>query len=512
MRVSTRYFSSTALVLALASPAFADITADDAWMALRANIDAIGGELNVQKAQTGDTLAITDATWAFDLPFDGGRVEVDMADTEFTENGDGTVTLTYPNPAQYSVRVSPKDEAPFSATIDFGYENSVLTASGTPQDVTFDFAMDRMTMALSQLDFEDKDTTEVEMTGTLDAYKGQMRVEIGSQVHTSLWGETGPQDVTFSMVSTGEENAGSMEQSSGHESSRTEMTMILPKGGMAFTNLAASLEQGLALDVKATLAGYFNNQTMQANGQVVSQQDQKSDTYDVQVGLGRDGIRLVGDAKGIDGTVMMPQVFPLPITYAAQSAGGELSAPVSAGDQLQNASVVMNLNGVTLAETLWSMVDPNQELPRDPMTVSLDMDAEIRNLIDWFNFVEVAKLDEADTPPVELHGLTLNALKVDMVGATLTGEGQMNFDNSDMETFGGFPAPSGTVDLALKGGNALMDKLVAMGLLPEQQAMSARMMVGMFAKPDPEAGDDALKSTLEITPNGEVLANGMRIR
>ena len=99
-----------------------------------------------------------------------------------------------------------------------------------------------------------------------------------------------------------------------------------------------------------------------------------------------------------------------------------------------------------------------------------------------------------------------------MVGATLTGEGQMNFDNSDMETFGGFPAPSGTVDLALQGGNGLMDKLVEMGLLPEQQAMSARIMIGMFAKPDPEAGEDALKSTLEITPSGEVLANGMRIR
>ncbi|MEC7258868.1 MAG: DUF2125 domain-containing protein [Pseudomonadota bacterium] len=512
MRVSTRYFSSTALVLALASPAYADITADDAWMALRANMDAIGGELNVTKAQNGDSLTITDTTWAFDLPFDGGRVEIGMADTTFTENGDGTVTLTYPNPASYSVRVSPKDKEPFSATVDLAFENSVMTANGTPQDVIFDFAMDRMTMALSQIDFEDKNDAEIDMTGTLDAYKGQMRVEIGSQVHTSLWGETGPQDVKFTMNGTGGETPGSMEQSSGHESSRSEMTMVLPKGGMAFTNLAASLAQGMTMDVKATLAGYFNNQTMQANGQIVSQQDQKSETYNIQMGLGGDGIKMVGDATGIDGTVTMPQVFPLPITYAAESAGGELSAPVSAGEAIQDASVVMNLNGVTLAETLWSMVDPNQALPRDPMTISLDMDAKVRNLIDWFNFTEVAKLDEASAPPAELHGLTLNALKVDMVGATLTGEGQMNFDNSDMETFGGFPAPSGTVDLALQGGNGLMDKLVEMGLLPEQQAMSARMMIGMFAKPDPDAGEDALKSTLEITPSGEVLANGMRIR
>jgi len=48
-----------------------------------------------------------------------------------------------------------------------------------------------------------------------------------------------------------------------------------------------------------------------------------------------------------------------------------------------------------------------------------------------------------------------------------------------------------------------------MGVLPQEQAMSARMMMGMFAVP---AGDDAMESTLEVTEEGRVLANGQRIR
>ena len=88
--------------------------------------------------------------------------------------------------------------------------------------------------------------------------------------------------------------------------------------------------------------------------------------------------------------------------------------------------------------------------------------------------------------------------------------GDFTLDNSDMSTFPGMPKPVGAVNVALEGGNGLMDKLVAMGLLPEEQAMGARMMMGLFAVP----GDapDTLKSKVEFTEDGQVLANGQRIK
>ena len=111
--------------------------------------------------------------------------------------------------------------------------------------------------------------------------------------------------------------------------------------------------------------------------------------------------------------------------------------------------------------------------------------------------------------PAELYELTLNTLVVDAVGAMLTGEGAFTFDNSDMQTFPGMPRPQGQLTAELSGANGLLDKLVAMGIVPEDQAMGARMMMGMFAVP---AGDDKMTSTIEINEQGHISANGQRIQ
>ncbi|MGI9393360.1 MAG: DUF2125 domain-containing protein, partial [Boseongicola sp.] len=69
---------------------------------------------------------------------------------------------------------------------------------------------------------------------------------------------------------------------------------------------------------------------------------------------------------------------------------------------------------------------------------------------------------------------------------------------------------AGVANLMLVGGNGLLDKLVGMGLLPDEQAMGARMMMGLFARPGD--GPDTLVSTIEVNEDGSVLANGQRIK
>ena len=104
----------------------------------------------------------------------------------------------------------------------------------------------------------------------------------------------------------------------------------------------------------------------------------------------------------------------------------------------------------------------------------------------------------------------MNTLVVDAAGARLEGQGDVTFDNTDQTTFPGMPKPVGAVDLSLVGGNGLLDKLVGMGMLPEEQAMGARMMMGLFAVPGTEP--DTLSSKIEFTEDGQVLANGQRIK
>ena len=70
-------------------------------------------------------------------------------------------------------------------------------------------------------------------------------------------------------------------------------------------------------------------------------------------------------------------------------------------------------------------------------------------------------------------------------------------------------APLGAVDLKLSGANKLMDGLVAMGVMPQDQVMFAKMMMGMYAVP---AGEDLFTSKIEFKEGGHILANGQPIK
>jgi hypothetical protein len=117
-------------------------------------------------------------------------------------------------------------------------------------------------------------------------------------------------------------------------------------------------------------------------------------------------------------------------------------------------------------------------------------------------------MQDADVPG-ELISLSLENLTVAAAGALVKGAGAFTFDNDDLETFDGIPRPTGEINVEITGANALIDSLVSMGLLPEDQAMMGRMMMGMFAR---TVGDDQLTSKLEINAEGHVLANGQRIQ
>jgi len=163
-----------------------------------------------------------------------------------------------------------------------------------------------------------------------------------------------------------------------------------------------------------------------------------------------------------------------------------------------------------MSDQLWSMIDPAAQLPRDPATLRVDLNGTGRLFFNLLDPAEVEGLEGRDSIPGEVESLTLNELTLELAGARLSGEGAFTFDSDDLESFGGAPAPEGTLDLRLVGGNALLDTLVAMGLVPQDQASGMRMMMGLFATPGD--GEDELVSKIEVTGDGQVLANGQRLK
>jgi hypothetical protein len=153
------------------------------------------------------------------------------------------------------------------------------------------------------------------------------------------------------------------------------------------------------------------------------------------------------------------------------------------------------------------MLDPMAQLPRDPATLILDISGMARLLAD---ILDPAVAEQPEAVPAELHALDLNELQLTFGGAELTGEGGFTFDNGDLVTFDGFPKPLGQVKLKLTGGNGLLDRLIAMGVIPEEQATGFRMMAGLFANAGP--GEDELNPTIEVREDGGLYANGQRLR
>jgi hypothetical protein len=55
-----------------------------------------------------------------------------------------------------------------------------------------------------------------------------------------------------------------------------------------------------------------------------------------------------------------------------------------------------------------------------------------------------------------------------------------------------------------------MDRLIEMGLIQKSEAMGLRMMLSMLTVPGP--AEDALKTLIEVTKEGHIIANGQRLR
>ncbi len=70
--------------------------------------------------------------------------------------------------------------------------------------------------------------------------------------------------------------------------------------------------------------------------------------------------------------------------------------------------------------------------------------------------------------------------------------------------------PLGSADVSVSGANALIDGLIATGLITEDDAMGARMMMGMFMVPGAEP--DSLTSKIEAKEGFAIFVNGQQIQ
>lgn len=501
---------SCALALCLpASAAFADLTAAEVWADWEELMTSSGYTVNAAQASTANSVTVSDLSMEMDMSdgLDEGTLTMRMGILQFVENGDGTVTIEVPDTAEADFTLTPEIGESVSATISTAMTDQTMTASGDPNAITYNFTTTKADVTLNDLTVDGVALGE-------DVAKASLSMENLAYVTKTVLGELRSiEQTTSASAMTYLVNFADPETSETFKMNGTVRDLTFVGGGDlpldTNTNDAnAMLNAGLEFAGKFTTQGGGYDLTFSgADGSGTINTTSEGAEFDVSLNPG--GVAYGVAQRGVTMNMLLTE-FPLPISVAAAEMATNFLIPLQKSEQDQDFGMGISLSGLTMSDAIWGIFDPTGQLPRTPANLIVDLSGTAKILFDFLDPAQAEVLDMTENAPGQVNTLTLNELELDAAGARLTGKGDFRFDNSDLVTFDGFPRPEGGIDLTLMGGNVLIDKLVGMGLLPQDQAMGARMMMGLFAVPG--EGEDTLNSRIEVNPEGHVMANGQRLR
>ena len=248
-----------------------------------------------------------------------------------------------------------------------------------------------------------------------------------------------------------------------------------------------------------------------------------SDGGEMRVSLGEAGIAYALSTTG-SRVSLRGGMLPVPeLSYAIESTAVDLSFPLVAGEAAQPFALAVALTRLALDDGLWSLFDPGAVLPRDPASLDLSVTGTAvvpEDLIappaedtgagpEAAPDAEPGAGPDAGPEPPSLATIEVERLSLDVAGARLDASGAFEAAEDGEAAVPGLPPLAGTLQVDLTGAEALLDGLVAMGLLPQEQAAFARGMLGFVARP---TGADAYATEIELGADGSVTAGGMALR
>ena len=487
--------STAAIALLSGAGALADVTPEEVWQSWQ-DLSVASGQTITAAGTTrdGDTLIVTDITVSSDQ--DGVTSSSSFSEMKFTDNGDGTVNIVMSDDQIMEVVTAavPGVEGSLAAksTISISHPGMTIVASGVPEATNY--AIDAPTMVFNLTAIEGADATAVNtdidviMTGLVAKY-----VLEPNGTSTKLDSDF----VARTVVMTVDGKDGT-DASSGRLTMEFQDFAGKTKGNFigteAMNDLAAALKAGFTVDggisYKSMKIGFDG--TDAAGPTKLSGEGTSGDlTFALDSARMQYGL----STKGVNFTLASADI-PFPeLKFGYGEAAFNFTLPVGTSETPSDFAFLTRLVDVTISDEVWGMFDPAGSLPRDPATLIIDTKGKVRMTTDLFDQTAMDAL--GDAPPGELHELDVAELKLSAAGALLTGAGAFTFDNTDTVTYPGMPMPTGKIDLKLTGGNGLMDKLLAMGLLTAEDVMGAKMMIAIVANAGPE-GSDELTSTIEV--------------
>ncbi|WP_417278703.1 hypothetical protein [Celeribacter sp.] len=507
-------FTTTALtaVCLMGTPALADITPEEAWEAYRGQMAQMGMEPTAEVTREGDTLVVRNMVYGLEM--DLGETSVTSTTTapeiRFQEQSGGTVALRFVEPLN-SIAVTPVgpgfEESVDADTIETRSTmtlDGVTIISGTPEDMVFTFDDNALEMKNEPVSVEDM-VIQPGLTAKIVGINGTYTLE---QVEN---GWTSDMDITASALSY---DFDPMDTETGEKVdmgfAANDMTVTgsftLHEGET--DNFMQTLLGKSAMDITMAFAG--------STSSIVIESDAPGGGMKIDAATGASTLdmTLEDGAIGYDAKVADLNV----IAAGAQIPGGQVNVsmksyntallfPLSASEELQPFELRLGMEELVLPEIAWMIADPTGQLPHDPASLRIALDGTLENGMDLFDVAAMTALEENDGEmPFKVETVNIPEIFLDLAGATIKGEGTGHFLDQEAAVPGGMPPFAGKLSLNMVGVTDLITKLSSAGILPPEQAMSAQMMLGLFARPGETAGE--LVSEIEMTEDGQIIANG----
>lgn len=490
-------YTLSTLALAAASPAMADTSAAELWAEWQEQAVLSGQTVTADVAETATGLTLSNFTSLFEEDDFATRGAIDQID--LIENADGTVTVTYSE--LYSITFTfetDPDDPPANIELQMRHENLDMRVSGDAGARVYAYTADSITITDGALwgGEGEPPMIDVDMVMTDIATTYNVTGTDADTMRFTSEGSVGGLSMVLEVSSPrdpGEFKAGliigpmqavsegtllslaSMNQSGGTLPEGFDISGTTTYGSLGFEFMFEEPSESIAVV-------YTND-----GGTIGASVSSEMISYDIA-------------ATGAQATITGSDL-PAPIEVSVGSSEIALAMPLAAGDAPQDMSLRLGVQDVVIGESLLGMVDPGRAFPRDPASILLDATGQVQLFMDLMNIDP----EELTGPPGELRAIAVNELRVAVGGAELTGTADLTFAPGQL-----IPMPVGAANLELAGGNALLDALIAGGLLPTEQGLFIRGATNVFARPG--AGPDTLETTVEFGANGSITANGVPIQ
>lgn len=466
-------------VLALAGTAQGQELAQSILDQYAADLTASG--MSVSPGATATSAKTVEWT---DVVFTGPEgLSYTMAFIRAEEIGGDKVRLSYPESFDLSFDAEGEQPA-MDMTIDMGGVDHVVSGPAEAR---------RHDMTAERIDLEMK------------AADGSLLMTIGLSDVVSDTVRSGSSDVPH-YAGTMKAAAMSLDQKASEDDSTIDMSMAYRNVAVEVDLDAVSEEtMGELLNGDRNFAISYSSDS--SEGRLDIDSDDFKGTVKLSSGLGTAELGMADGMMNIESSgrdakyaLKMAEMALPPFEAAMETMGMTFAMPLKKTDATVPAAVKLSIGGLKVSDTVWGMVDPGGSIPRDAANLNIDLTAQMKWLVD------VMTAAGAKAPPIEVETVAINDLTLEIGGAALNGSGTAKIDNSTMP-----PMPIGVVNLDLKGGLGLVDKLVGIGLVPAPQAQMIKGMAGVFTVPGND-GPDHLTSKIEMQEGGAILANGQRVK